>query len=63
MARDSIVGWSKRSIYGNSVPNSILSAFANYVAATESNPAAISGELEGISVPRTFRRHAETILE
>ncbi|EGB03466.1 hypothetical protein AURANDRAFT_67989 [Aureococcus anophagefferens] len=61
-ATDSIVGWSKRSVYGNSIVNHSVSVFANSVAATESRPPAISGEFVAMAVPRTSMSHAEMVV-
>ena len=58
-ATDSIVGWSNRSVYGNSMVNHSARAFANSVAATESRPASISGEVVAMAVPSTSRSDAE----
>ena len=60
-ATDSIVGWSKRSVCGNSVANRSAIAFANSVAETESSPAAIRGEFAVIVVPSTWRSDAEMV--
>ena len=58
-ATDSIVGWSNRSVYGNSIVNHSVRVFANSVAATESRPAAINGEFAAMVVPSTSRSDAE----
>jgi len=60
-ATDSIVGWSKRSVCGSSVENHSVSVFANSVAATESSPAAISGEFVAMAEPSTSRSDAEMV--
>ena len=60
-ATDLIVGWSNRSVYGSSVSNRSVSVLANSVAATESNPAAIKGEVVVVIVPSTSRRDAEMV--
>jgi len=60
-ATDSIVGWSNRSVYGNSIVNHSVRVFANSVAATESRPAAISGEFAAMAVSSTSNSDAEML--
>ena len=56
---DSIVGWSNKSVCGNSITNKLLSVLANSVAAIESSPEVIIGEFMAMAVPRTSRTNAE----
>ena len=53
LAIESIVGWSKTSVYGSSVLKSNVMTFENSAIATESSPIAISGELTAIQVLST----------
>ncbi len=61
-ATDSIVGWSNRSVYGNSIVNHSARVFANSVAATESSPAAISGKFVAKAVPSTSMSDTEMVV-
>ena len=61
-ATDSIVGWSNRSVYGNSMVNHSARAFAKSVAATESRPAAINGEFAAMAVPTASMSDAEMVV-
>ena len=61
-ATDSIVGWSNRSVYGNSIVNHSARTFANSVAATESSPAAINGTSVAMAVPSTSMSDAEMVV-
>ena len=61
LASAPIVGWSKSTVCGNSVPRRSVSTFANSVAAIESSPADMSGVSAATVVPCTSQTAVEMV--